>query len=71
MLEIVTEIGKGQTRLFQCTLFHYADKIGKPQAIVEQRMPISVIISSTLEHPCYRVSSYHRSIRFCRCSSSA
>ena len=70
MLEIVIEIGKGQTWLFQCTLFHYADKIGKPQAIVEQRIPISMMISSTLEHPYYRVAWYRRSIWFC-CSASS
>jgi len=29
VIEIVIEIGMEQTRLFQCTLFHYAEKSAK------------------------------------------
>jgi len=44
MPEIVIEIGMERARLFQCNLFHCAEKSEKPKAIVKQRMPISITI---------------------------
>jgi len=48
-------------------------KIGKAQVIVEQRMP-NCRFQSRFQaqwNARYRVASYRRSIRFCRCASSA
>jgi len=56
VIDFVIEIALEQTWLFQCTLFHYAEKLAKPKpAIAEQRMPISIMnsvtISSIEEYP--------------------
>jgi len=56
VIDFVIEIASEQTWLFQCALFHYAEKLAKPKpAIAEQCMSISIVnsvtVSSVEEHP--------------------